>query len=153
RAGVSSFGISGTNAHVILEQVPAHVPEPGADVAGPVPWVLSGKTPDAVRELAAGLRAVDAPIGDVGWSLATTRAALDHRAVVVGDDLAALRAALAEVKPVAARKGKTAFVFSGQGSQRVGMGLELAERFPVYAAAFDEVCAHFDALLDRPLRA
>ncbi|RBM04887.1 ketoacyl-synthetase C-terminal extension domain-containing protein, partial [Streptomyces sp. PT12] len=90
-AGVSSFGISGTNAHLILEQAPPEPESAATDVpgdAGPTPWVISGATPDAVREQARRLREFVAerpelrPV-DVGFSLATTRAALDHRAVVI----------------------------------------------------------------------
>ncbi|WP_051766789.1 type I polyketide synthase [Saccharothrix syringae] len=97
RAGVSSFGISGTNAHVVLEQAPPAEPEgvePGAVETGVepvvVPWPLSGRGRDAVREQAGHLVAhLDAHPGlrpvDVAHSLATTRAALEHRAIVIGD--------------------------------------------------------------------
>ncbi|WP_156755180.1 SDR family NAD(P)-dependent oxidoreductase, partial [Actinokineospora pegani] len=152
RAGVSSFGISGTNAHVIIEQPPVSV-EPEPTSGGLVPWVLSGRTPETVRALAESLAGVDADPRDVGWALATGRSALEHRAAVVAETAEEFAAALAGVDVVAARSGRVALVFSGQGSQRIGMGLGLHERFPVFAAAFDEVCAHFDALLDRPLRA
>ncbi|MFI8091357.1 type I polyketide synthase [Streptomyces sp. NPDC086080] len=156
RSGVSSFGVSGTNAHVILEEALAVVlPEPaqGDRVVPVVPWVVSAKSAGAVVAQAGRLlSAVDGldPV-DVGVTLATTRAGLEHRAVVLGadaDELYARLAALAggDVAPVAARGGLTGFVFSGQGGQRVGMGRELADAFPVFAAALDEVCAHFDGL-------
>ncbi|MFE6975980.1 type I polyketide synthase [Streptomyces sp. NPDC057682] len=165
RAGVSAFGISGTNAHIILEEAPAAlVPEPSVDVTLPVvPWPVSAKTPAALAaqagRLESGTDGRDAV--DVGLSLATTRAALEHRAVVLGtgtDDLLDRLRSLADGAPApgtvtaTAGDGLTGFVFSGQGGQRVGMGRELADAFPVFAEALDEVCAHFDALLDRPLR-
>ncbi|MFC5753767.1 SDR family NAD(P)-dependent oxidoreductase [Actinomadura rugatobispora] len=166
RAAVSSFGFSGTNAHVVVEQAPEPAPETAAEPAVPplLPLVLSGKTEDALRDRAAQLMPVLDAAGpvDLAWSLATTRAALPSRAVVVGrdrDELARGLAALAcrepaanvitGTAPAAARLG---IVFSGQGSQRAGMGRELYEAFGAFAAAFDEVCAAFDPLLGRPLR-
>ncbi|WP_267881904.1 type I polyketide synthase [Streptomyces albus] len=167
RAGVSAFGVSGTNAHVILEEAPAAPPEKKAaaapDVRLPVvPWLVSARSREGVaaqagRLLSAGL---DAGAVDVGLSLATTRSGLEHRAVVLGGDVEELStrlAALAADERVpgvvsgTVRAGLTGFVFAGQGGQRLGMGRELAESFPVFAAAMDEVCAHFDGLLDRPL--
>ncbi|WP_411292662.1 type I polyketide synthase, partial [Streptomyces sp. EAG2] len=170
RAAVSSFGISGTNAHVVLAEPPA--PEEEPDRAGPatapqpgpepavVPWPLSGHTAEALAAQAA--RLTEAPAArpaDVGHSLATGRAALTHRAVLLSRDpeqTARALTALAEGRPDPAvvsgtvREGRTAFLFSGQGAQRVGMGRELYEAFPVFADAFDAVCARVD--LDRPLR-
>ncbi|MFI0858638.1 type I polyketide synthase, partial [Streptomyces sp. NPDC021098] len=110
RAGVSSFGISGTNAHVIIEEAeeaPAIEPATGGErpTSEPavVPWVLSGRTAEALRaqagQLAAFLDEEDATPADIGLSLAATRAVLDHRAVVLGADGDTLRAevtALAE---------------------------------------------------------
>ncbi|WP_418952619.1 type I polyketide synthase, partial [Streptomyces graminis] len=157
RAGVSSFGVSGTNAHIILEEAP---PAPEEEVAADstivlptVPWVVSAKTASGVAaqaaRLASGVVGLDAV--DVGLSLATTRSGLEHRAVVLGGDAEELRAQLAalaagERMPGMARSGLTGFVFAGQGGQRLGMGRELAEIFPVFADALDEVCAHFDGL-------
>nr|WP_225956835.1 type I polyketide synthase [Amycolatopsis lexingtonensis] len=150
RAAVSSFGISGTNAHVVLEQPPAAEPEP-ASAGRPAPWLLSARTPEALREQASRLLA-SGP-GDVAWSLATTRTTFEHRAVLTGDPLAAL-AALADGTDApglavgeAVSGVRTAFLFTGQGAQRAGAGRELAERFPVFAAALDEICAHFDPSL------
>ncbi|MEV6628675.1 beta-ketoacyl synthase N-terminal-like domain-containing protein, partial [Amycolatopsis sp. NPDC051114] len=149
RAGVSSFGVSGTNAHVILEEPPAvpavhHEPE-----AGVVPWVLSGRTEQAVRDAARALPDGD-PV-DIALALAA-RSSFEFRTVVVGDGRDDLLAGLAAATPVLAEPGKTAFLFSGQGSQCVGMGAELYERFPLFADAFDAVCALVDSSLDRPLR-
>ncbi|MFC5053486.1 SDR family NAD(P)-dependent oxidoreductase [Saccharothrix xinjiangensis] len=165
RAGVSSFGISGTNSHVVLEQAPEHVErvEP-VTVTATAPWVLSARTENALPAQAAKLlplveNGVDPT--DLAWSLATQRTALEHRAVVVGDDrdglLAGLRALAADTaSPSVARgvagHGKLAFLFTGQGSQRVGMGRELSAAFPVFGASFDRVCALMDVELGRSLK-
>ncbi|MEU6396012.1 type I polyketide synthase [Streptomyces cinnamoneus] len=173
RAAVSSFGISGTNAHVVVEEPPAPAPsaEPAADPvpAGvPVAWPLSAADGDALREAAARLR--DAVTGgrppepaDVGRSLATGRADLAHRAVVLAtghEEFTAALSALAEGTATpyvhegtaVSAPGRLAFLFTGQGSQRPGMGRELYEAFPVFARALDEVCGHLDGLLEGPLR-
>ncbi|MEV5872593.1 type I polyketide synthase, partial [Streptomyces tendae] len=167
RAAVSSFGISGTNAHVIVEQF---VEEEGvaseAAIDLPVvPWVLSGRTPEALRDQADRLlahirKAPDARPVDVGFSLATSRASFDHRAAVVGGTAKELTEGLQAlidgdglaVAMGAVRTGKTAFLFTGQGAQRVGMGRELYEAFPVFAAAFDAVVTELDVHLSRSLR-
>ncbi|HVR05404.1 MAG TPA: type I polyketide synthase, partial [Solirubrobacteraceae bacterium] len=191
RAAVSSFGVSGTNAHVIVEEAPAAdeaasvgspsptVPQ-GVRVAGgaaqaqagaaagdgdtsgerkapddgellgtaELPWIVSGHSEPAlhaqVQRLAAALEtdAALAPL-HIGYSLASTRATLNHRAVCVGGDretlLGGLRAFAAGqpaanvVQGTARSGGRVAFVFPGQGSQWVGMGVELSERSPVFA--------------------
>ncbi|WP_051966421.1 type I polyketide synthase [Kitasatospora mediocidica] len=158
RAGVSSFGVSGTNAHVIVEEAPAVAEPAGRVVSGGVlPLVLSAKSPEALRgqadRLADALDREDAPaLVDVAHSLVASRARLERRAVVVAGDreeaVAALRAVSGGSGVVG---GRLAVLFTGQGSQRVGMGLELYGRFPVFAAAFDAVCAELDAYLSRPL--
>ncbi|MEV0186839.1 beta-ketoacyl synthase N-terminal-like domain-containing protein, partial [Streptomyces sp. NPDC050625] len=168
RAAVSSFGISGTNAHVILEQAPAEDQPPAAEPAGDglVPWVVSAKSASSLVEQAR--RLADAAPGlrpeDVSLSLATGRAAFEHRAVVLGRDREELLrrlAAFAAGEPddgvltgTAATAGaaKTAVLFTGQGSQRVGMGRELYETYPVFAAALDAAIAALDPHLDAPLR-
>ncbi|HEX6353257.1 MAG TPA: type I polyketide synthase [Actinophytocola sp.] len=149
RAGVSSFGISGTNAHVILEEA-APSPVPGAGPSGTVPWVVSGATPDAVRDQAARLRSFAArhpelSAADIGFSLVTTRAGLAHRAVVTGDR-DELLAGLADVRPHRVAEGRLAFLFTGQGAERAGMGAGLYELFPAYARAFDAVVAELGAV-------
>ncbi|WP_396276667.1 type I polyketide synthase [Kitasatospora xanthocidica] len=166
RAGVSSFGVSGTNAHVIVEQAPEAPADPEAEApAGTAPalapHLLSAKTVPALREQAARLRArLDADPGldltDLAYSLATGRARFAHRAAVVAADRAELAAGLAAVAEgdgiTATTTGKTAFLFTGQGAQRTGMGSELYAAYPMFAAAFDEVCAELDRHLERPLR-
>ncbi|MFF7634989.1 type I polyketide synthase [Kitasatospora sp. NPDC008050] len=158
RAAVSSFGFSGTNAHVIVEQAPvaeeAVVQTGGAAIGAAVlPWVVSGRSAQALRGQAARLRAFAAAepapqaLG-VGLSLATGRAALEHRAVVLGADLAGLGHGLATlaaggvaadvVEGVAQPVGKVAFVFPGQGSQWLAMGAGLWEESPVFRAAIEE---------------
>jgi acyl transferase domain-containing protein/NADP-dependent 3-hydroxy acid dehydrogenase YdfG/acyl carrier protein len=211
RAGVSSFGISGTNAHVILEEAPieqapapgrravssngaaggapaaaeggedraggrAHEPsdERGRDrtadavgLEGAVPWVVAGRGEAALRAQAERLRAHvagdrDLRAEDVGLSLARSRSAFESRAVVVGcgreELLAGLDAVGSEraapgvvVGEVGARAGRVAFLFTGQGAQRVGMGRELYEGAPVFRAALDEVCGLLDGPLGRSL--
>ncbi|MCZ7373691.1 type I polyketide synthase [Micromonospora sp. WMMC250] len=163
RAAVSAFGISGTNAHAIIEEAPAtDAPATDAPVATDPVWVLSGHTPEALRAQADRLAAFTTGSGagpaDIAHSLAATRSPLPVRAVVTGADLPAGLAALADGHTAAGlvtgtvQEGRTAFLFSGQGSQRRGMGLDLAERFPSYAQAFDAVCAELDPHLVRPLR-
>ncbi|MGW0517507.1 SDR family NAD(P)-dependent oxidoreductase [Crossiella sp. NPDC003009] len=201
RAAVSSFGVSGTNAHLILEEAP-EAGEQGTDSAGAgagaggasagrgaeavgdaepggragtgggaepgrgaglvaasgvVPWLISGANAAALRGQAARL-AERVPDGlvDVGWSLATTRAMLDHRAVVVaatrGEAVAGLAALAADETSVAVVSGRTVpdgqtvFVFPGQGAQWVGMGAELVKTSPVFAARLTEVAAALDPL-------
>ncbi|MEU8386249.1 acyltransferase domain-containing protein, partial [Streptosporangium sp. NPDC048865] len=182
RAGVSSFGISGTNAHVLLEQGPKDEQvttevsgegrTPGVEMtpvtdAAVVPVLVSGRTAQALRAQAGRVVSyVDGEpgpeLGDVAFSLATTRSAFEHRAVVLADGregvLAGLRAvtedspAAGVVRGVAGGEPRLAVLFTGQGSQRAGMGQELYARFPVFAAALDEVIAELDPLLEGSLR-
>ncbi|MGW7793979.1 type I polyketide synthase, partial [Streptomyces tricolor] len=157
RAGVSSFGVSGTNAHVVLEEAPEETEPVGSAELPVVPWLLSARSEAALRAQIERLRSFVAEHpevrpADIGLSLATGRAALAHRVTAVGETTDELLAALDTTLPTVAREARTAFVFAGQGAQRVGMGVELAAAFPVFAETFGEVCAAFDGLLDRPLR-
>ncbi|MDW8810581.1 type I polyketide synthase, partial [Streptomyces scabiei] len=174
RAAVSSFGVGGTNAHVIIEQAPADeepapVPANGTAVVPlpAVPVLVSARDAEALGALAARLHTHvtadgDGPrLADLGLATATTRAALEHRAVVVasdGDDLARALTALASAEPAPglvtglADEQVTAFLFTGQGAQRPCMGRELHAVFPVFAQALDAVCAELDGHLEQPLR-
>ncbi|RSM38919.1 polyketide synthase, partial [Amycolatopsis balhimycina DSM 5908] len=141
RAGVSAFGVSGTNAHVILEQAPAEPVVAGTPSveAGVVPWVVSAKSEAALAEQVARVRGCAGDPVDVGFSLATTRSVFEHRAVLLAgaegvDVVASGEAAEASVGAV----------FPGQGAQRSGMGRELAARFPVFARALDEALSCLD---------
>ncbi|WP_148588767.1 type I polyketide synthase [Streptomyces sp. WAC01526] len=194
RAGVSSFGISGTNAHVIVEQPPATLPDERADDEGQdgdqdqfdegkdgaetadggsagnadqpvVPWVVHGRTSEALRAQAAALAAhlvslPDASPYDVAHSLLTTRAALEHRAVLIGADRAALLTELHAVTnddpgphtatgsvPIAPKPGAV-FVFPGQGSQWVGMAVELLDSSLVFAGRLAECGAALEPFVD-----
>ncbi|MGH3166357.1 MAG: type I polyketide synthase, partial [Trebonia sp.] len=174
RAGISSFGLSGTNAHVIIEQAAteqadaaeagagAHTPPDGQAIA----WVISGNSERALRSQASRLHslvsAADPCPADIGYALVTARTSFPHRGVVVGAERAQLLAGLAAiaqgrpsasaVSGEAAAPGRLAFLFSGQGSQRPGAGDELYSRFPVFAKAVQEICACLDPALDTPLR-
>ncbi|MFI9048134.1 type I polyketide synthase, partial [Streptomyces sp. NPDC053427] len=182
RAAVSSFGISGTNAHTIIEQAPGPVPDETAEQTprpttaepGAVPVLLSGRTADALRAQAAALLDSLAThpsdrVLDTAYALATTRAAFEHRAVLLAADHGALTAgltALADaaepttapavlpdgITGTAPAEHRLAVLFTGQGAQRLGAGRELAARFPAFATALDAALDALDAHLDRPLR-
>ncbi|MGY0055443.1 type I polyketide synthase [Streptomyces sp. LZ34] len=200
RAGISSFGVSGTNAHVILEQAPEEpvpgpvsesvsepAPTPGSEdaeetraeetrcgdraeaVPTVVPWVVSARSERALRGQAQRLRELAAeeenlrPV-EVARALATERAVFERRAVVVAEnregfvrglDALAAGASAPGLVVGSPRPGSDtglALLFAGQGTQRVGMGRELAAAFPAYAHALDTVLTELDGRLDRPLR-
>ncbi|QWF78553.1 3-ketoacyl-CoA thiolase [Amycolatopsis sp. CA-230715] len=167
RFGVSSFGLSGTNAHVIVEQAPSAAPaDRTAEDDVRTIWPLSGQTEQAVRAQAARLRShlgglPESSTVDVGYSLARTRTALEHRAAVVASTRSEFERALdaiAEGRPApgvltgSVSGGQSAVLFSGQGSQRAGMGRELYGEFPVFASALDAVCVELDRSLDRSIK-
>jgi acyl transferase domain-containing protein len=173
RAGVSSFGISGTNAHVIIEEAPAAGAGPASgggpvqDAGESVPavpavpvvsggggWLVSGRTAGGLAAQAGRLRewVVARPglgAADVGWSLATSRSAFEHRAVVLGEDTGELVAGLeglaagvpsaGVVSGVARADVRVGLVFAGQGSQWLGMGRGLYAGSALFARVFDEV--------------
>ncbi|WP_020499040.1 type I polyketide synthase [Sciscionella marina] len=167
RAGVSGFGMSGTNAHVILEEAPAPVPAESTATApvlspGVTAWPVSARTAAALAAQAGRLREFvlarpEVPDGDVAWSLASTRSVFEHRAVVLGDARDELAAGLAAVATgadaltgVAAPGaiGRRVFVFPGQGSQWLGMGRELAGVSPVFAARLAECAGALSPFMD-----
>ncbi|MFD9460101.1 SDR family NAD(P)-dependent oxidoreductase [Streptomyces sp. NPDC060027] len=179
RAGISSFGVSGTNAHLILEQPPAQPRQqdeqdeatgPGS-AAPPVPWPVSAASPASLRQQADKLRRLLADESglqprDIGWSLASSRAALTHRAVVLGadrDDRLRRLTLLAGDEPdpglvrgTARRKPRVVFVFPGQGSQWPGMAAELLDTSPEFAgylrACEQALAPHVDWSLTEVLR-
>ncbi|WP_234344228.1 type I polyketide synthase [Streptomyces sp. NRRL F-5123] len=162
RAAVSSFGISGTNAHVVLEEAPAAPPANGQDTparpGAPVPWVVSARDEAALRAQAAALLDTvtsrpDASPHEVGRALAVARTAHGHRAAVVAADPGELAAGLRAlaggteapqlVTATATDADRVVFVFPGQGSQWPGMAVELLDAEPAFAAEL-ALCA--DAL-------
>lgn len=171
RAGVSAFGISGTNAHVVIEEAPGpdagdHVPVPvPVPVTGPVPLPLTARSAAGLGAQANALRAhaaaSDAGLLDLGHSLAATRSTFEHRAVVLASDRTELSGGLdalaggvlaGHVTQGSATPGRVAFLFTGQGSQYPGMGRDLYAAHPAFARALDEVCAHLTPHIGRPLR-
>ncbi|MEY2247880.1 SDR family NAD(P)-dependent oxidoreductase [Streptomyces sp. BF23-18] len=173
RAGVSAFGVSGTNAHVILEQAPEDEAEEGDEDPLPhcegdlVPWVLSARSEQALREQAARLRdlaAADADLDllDTAGSLVSSRTRFEHRAVVLGHDRDELLNALdalsqgkdgaALVRGTAGEPGAPVYLFPGQGSPWAGAARQLYDTYPVFARSLDEICARFDAHLPYPLK-
>ncbi|MGW4173481.1 SDR family NAD(P)-dependent oxidoreductase [Streptomyces chartreusis] len=187
RAAISSFGIGGTNAHVIIEEPsaegaplfdPAQAEDPAAARGAstpplPVtPWLVSGSDEAGLRAHAASLAAALAEVTDgsaaldVGYSLATTRASLSHRAAVLATDAEGLLAGLrvladdadandvdgpSLLRGTALPRPRTALLCTGQGAQRSGMGRELRAAFPVFDSAFTALCEEFTPYLDRPL--
>nr|WP_226356557.1 type I polyketide synthase [Pseudonocardia sp. ICBG601] len=159
RAAVSSFGVSGTNAHVVLEEVTPEEAPRTAPTGAPVPLAISGRSAAALRAQAERLLAVaDRDPRALGFGLATTRAALDERAVVVAasaERTASGLRALAGSRPAANLvtgradvDGRTVLVFPGQGAQWSGMGAALLDESPVFAHAFDEAAAALAELVD-----
>jgi acyl transferase domain-containing protein/acyl carrier protein len=168
RAGVSSFGASGTNAHLVLEEGPpaAEAPAEREPPAGPLPFLLSAKSEEALQGQASRLlaqlqRSPELEPLDVAYSLATTRARFEHRGVAMASSREGLMeglAALAGGRPApstaAARVSPDpalAYLFTGQGSQRLGMGRELYGSQPAFREAFDRACEQLNRHLPAPL--
>jgi len=171
RAGVSSFGFSGTNAHVVLEEAPvaALVPAPeGALAQRPAHLlVLSARSGAALKALAQayaqrlGALGAGETLADLCYSAGVGRSHLEHRAALVVEEPAravALLEALGEERPqpglysgVSADPPKTAWLFTGQGSQYAGMGRALYESQPVFRQTLDECAAVLEGVLERPL--
>ncbi|MFE7778355.1 type I polyketide synthase [Streptomyces sp. NPDC057445] len=167
RAGVSAFGVSGTNAHVIVEEAPPArpAPEPKPRPEVPLPVVVSARSGQALRAQAQRLlefvRTEPRPqLADVGYSLATGRTSMAHRAVLLAsdhEDLDAGLRALAAGEPHRnlttgqVSYGGLAFLFTGQGSQRLGMGRQLYQEYPVFAEALDDAIGYLDLQLDHSL--
>nr|WP_051773314.1 type I polyketide synthase [Saccharothrix sp. NRRL B-16314] len=165
RCAVTSFGISGTNAHIILEQAPPAETAEEADHARSlplIPWPVSARTPEALAAQADRLLShveahPGAAVEDIGFSLATTRSSLECRTVVLGadrDQLVAGLSALAQGSTAAVAKAdhETVFLFPGTGAGWFAAGQELYRTFPVYARAFDEAAAEAEKHLDTSLR-
>ncbi len=167
-AGVSSFGFSGTNAHVVLEEAPAVVPAPAATTRNAELVVLSARTEGALRAATGRLRRYlethpELSLGDVAYSLATTRDAMEHRLAVAVPTrdalLAALEAAAEGETPAGAARGeatesagKVAWLFSGEGSRTLRLGQELYGSWPAFRKALEEAWSALDPHLDRSLR-
>ncbi|MFJ4153135.1 SDR family NAD(P)-dependent oxidoreductase [Streptomyces galbus] len=171
---MSSFGISGTNAHLILEQAEDHQAAPERDRTPdrpcdiPAPFVVTARSEQALRAQAHNLasfvgRTPGLALEELSRGLVVSRAHFEHRAVVVAADRTGLLTGLTavargETSPAVARgdarpAGPVCFLFPGQGAQRTGMGRGLYEAFARYAEAFDAVCQVVDPLLGRSLRA
>lgn len=165
-AGVSGFGLSGTNAHVVLEEAPLGRPQTPTSTCA-LPFVLSARSEAALVAQAEQLstqlvRRPDTPLPDLAYTLCCRRTHFEHRASIVAhsrDDLHAALVALAhgQSSPFlrtgsVRRGGKLAFLFTGQGSQRPGMGQALASAFPAFSDALQAVLAVLDPLLPRSLR-
>jgi polyketide synthase 12 len=142
RAGVSSFGLSGTNAHVIVEEAPAApLAAPSEPGDGPFLWPVAGRSEAHVRAYAAALVRHDAPDADIGRSLLDTRAWEPVRGVLVGHDRAELVAAVERMPVARVAAGRLAFVFNGAGAQRAGMGVDSYARHEVFRLAFESALA------------
>nr|AFU82614.1 mixed NRPS PKS [Streptomyces sp. K01-0509] len=159
RAGVSSFGMGGTNCHVVLEEAPGTGAAENAGEERPQLLTLSARTPGALHELAGRYTRwltdhPELPFPDACFTAAVGRRAFEHRLAVVARTAEEAAAALAAhpAGPAAPRRtGRTAFVFSGQGSQYPGMSRELYGTEPVFRAALDRCAALLDGRLARPL--
>ncbi|CAN5733999.1 type I polyketide synthase [soil metagenome] len=167
RAGVSSFGVSGTNAHIVLEQAPDRLVAKSAAAVRDTPpaastLVVSGKSADRIAALAGVLAdwlagpGAQVPLADIAHTLNYHRTryprfasvcARDHTHAVAGlRALATGESAVGLVPPHVGPCGPgTVFVYSGQGSQWAGMGRQLLADEPAFAAAVAELEPDFVA--------
>lgn len=166
RAAVSSFGISGTNAHVIVEEAPDVTVSSAASGELPIyAWVVSARSEAALRGQAERLLAHLADshaLADIGFSLATSRTHFERRAVIVGQSLDRLRSGLESLaagvvdpachQATAILEPKLAVMFTGQGSQRPAMARTCYEKYDLFRRTFDAICERFDQLLDGSVR-
>ena len=169
RAGISAFGVSGTNAHVIVEEAPREdgvemVPVQEAALPSTVPVLLSATTDTVLRHQAQKLlydmKDGTNCLADIAYSLATTRnhfrkrlALFAHDKSMLLDELKAVVAGSAPAATAHTEGSRVAMLFTGQGSQFPGMGRDLAQHYPVFRDALEEISSHFATALEKPLLA
>jgi acyl transferase domain-containing protein len=162
RAGISAFGIGGTNAHIIVEEPSSRKVErktSAVTLSADIPFLLSGHTDAALCQQAEKLQQYvqhtcqndQDCLGDVAYSLAATRSHFRQRVVLMAKDKATLLEKLRSIlRTLPAKKigaePRLAMLFTGQGSQVVGMDKDLYEAFPVFRNALDKITAHFAEL-------
>jgi len=159
RAGVSSFGMGGTNAHMILEQAPkpAKIDKPALEDRPLHLLTLSAKSEQALQELAqryVNYLKTDTSLADICFTAHTGRKHFEHRLTVVAASSQQLQAQLQDFSPatvVNVQPKKIAFLFTGQGSQYVGMGQQLYNTQPTFRQALDRCDEILRPYLDKPL--
>ncbi|MEH1918683.1 aminotransferase class III-fold pyridoxal phosphate-dependent enzyme [Nostoc sp.] len=162
RAGVSSFGVGGTNAHIVLEEAP-QIQSSGSSRPQQL-LLLSAKTSKALEAATANLQQhlqynAEINLADVAYTLQRGRKAFNYRRSIVCHDITDAIAALQSLDPnqvntrhIEIRNPAVVFMFPGQGSQYVNMGLNLYNHEPVFQEAVDECAEILKPLLGRDLR-
>ncbi|PFH58252.1 hypothetical protein XA68_13985 [Ophiocordyceps unilateralis] len=163
RAGVSAFGIGGTNAHILIEEAPramtrdTDLAKSSSPLPPTLPFLISA-TSDAslvaqADKLCKYISATDGSLEDIAYSLATTRNHFKRRLVMTAEKRPQLLEKLAGIAQSAcslpsnhSRAPRVAMLFTGQGSQRLGMGRELSVIHPVFREALVEITAQFQNL-------